>query len=252
MEKLYKICGIGVSCDFRYPMMISRAEKYAVSEIETKIKVKYFFEQLSALKKAESSLTYDDCETINTARQFYLQLLHHGGFMLHSSAVVLDAEAYLFSAPSGTGKSTHTSQWLKLFGDRAQILNDDKPAIMLREKITACGTPWSGKSDLNLNLEVPLRGICVLERSAENFIEPLPAEKAVFALLDQTLRPEGEEEMLLLLDMLDRVTREVKVWRMGCDISVEAAKVAYEAMSGAAAPRRTEKSPNLTKSLDFQ
>lgn len=238
MERIYKICGIGVSCDFRYPMMISRAEKYLTDGAKAEIKVKYFSEQQAALKKSESTLTDDDCETIDTARQFYLQLLRHGGFMLHSSAVVLDGKAYLFSAPSGTGKSTHTKQWLKLFGERAKILNDDKPAIMLHEKITACGTPWSGKSDLNLNLEVPLQGICILERSEANFIEQLPAEKAIFALLDQTLRPEDEEGMLLLLDMLDRITREVKVWRMGCDISVEAARMAYDAMSGAAQPRR--------------
>lgn len=243
MEKFYKICGISVSCDFRYSMMINRAEKYAASAAAAEIEVKHYPERLDELKKAEPALTFDDCETIDTARQFYLQLLHHGGFMLHSSAVVLDGEAYLFSAPSGTGKSTHTEQWLKLFGERAKILNDDKPAIMLRDTITACGTPWSGKSDLNLNLEVPLQGICILERSEVNFIEPLPAEKAVFALLDQTLRPEGEEEMLLLLDMLDRVTREVKIWRMGCNISVEAARVAYEGMTN---------SPNTAKPLDFQ
>ncbi len=232
MKKSYKICGIGVSCDFRYPMMISRAEKYAADVTEAELEVKHYPEQLDRLKKAEASLTYDDCETIDTARQFYLQLLRHGGFMLHSSAVVLNGEAYLFSAPSGTGKSTHTEQWLNLFGERAKILNDDKPAIMLREKITACGTPWSGKSDLNLNLEVPLRGICVLERSAENFIEPMPADSVVFSLLDQTLRPESEEEMTLLLDMLDRTAREIPVWRMGCNISTEAAEMAHSAMSG--------------------
>lgn len=243
MKRNYKICGIGVSCDFRYPMMISRAEKYSAGEAEAEIEVNYFPERLEELKKAEPTLTVDDCETIDTARQFYIQLLHHGGFMLHSSGVVMDGEAYLFSAPSGTGKSTHTSQWLKLFGERAKILNDDKPAIMLRDRITACGTPWSGKSDLNLNLEVPLRGICILERSERNFIEPLSAEKAVFALLDQTLRPDGEEEMLLLLDYLDRVTREINVWRMGCNISVEAARVAYESMTN---------STNAIKPLDFR
>lgn len=232
MKKFYKICGISVSCDFRYPMMINRAEKYAASAAAAEIEVKHYPERLDELKKTEPALTFDDCETIDTARQFYLQLLHHGGFMLHSSAVVLDGEAYLFSAPSGTGKSTHTEQWLKLFGERAKILNDDKPAIMLREKIFACGTPWSGKSDLNLNLEVPLRGICVLERSAENFIEPMQADRAVFSLLDQTLRPENEEEMELLLDMLDRAAREIPVWRMGCNISTEAAEIAHSAMSG--------------------
>ena len=152
--------------------------------------------------------------------------------MLHSSAVVVDGEAYLFSAPSGTGKSTHTGQWLRLFGDRAAILNDDKPAIMLRGgSVTACGTPWSGKSDLNINAEFPLRGICILGRSSTNHIEPVSADAAVYSLLDQTLRPEDPSEMAALLSCIDKAVSSVRVWRMGCNISTEAAQMAYDAMS---------------------
>lgn len=79
---------------------------------------------------------------------------------------------------------------------------------------------------------MPLRGICMLERSKSNFIQPLPPEKSAFALLDQTLRPSDGERMGILLELLDEVTTRVPVWRMGCDISAEAAEMAYRAMLG--------------------
>lgn len=225
----YIICGLKVECGFRYPTMTARAEKYRAEFTgEADITVPHT-PDISALKANNPSLTEDDCEIITTAESFYNQLIPRGGFMLHASAVVLDNRAYLFSAPSGTGKSTHTSQWLKLFPD-AKILNDDKPAIML-DGLTACGTPWSGKSDLNLNLNVPLQGICVLGRSERNFIQPLPADEAIFALLNQTLRPIDESRMDALLSHIDRVVNSVKIWRMGCNISLEAAQTAFDAMS---------------------
>lgn len=72
----------------------------------------------------------------------------------------------------------------------------------------------------------------MLERSKSNFIQPLPPEKSAFALLDQTLRPSDGERMGILLELLNEVTNRVPVWRMGCDISAEAAVMAYRAMSG--------------------
>ncbi len=232
MTRIYNICGLIVECDFRFPTMTARAEKY-LSDGAPEIRVPFQPEKFEWLKRQEPSLDEDNCEIICTTESFYLQLLGFGGFMLHSSAVVMDGEAYLFSAPSGTGKSTHTALWLELFGERAAILNDDKPAVMCRaDGVFACGTPWSGKSDLNLDLCVPLRGICVLERSPENFIEPLPLERSVYALMNQTIRPEDSAAMSALLEYIDRVTENIPIWRMGCNISTEAARLAYEVMSG--------------------
>ena len=72
--------------------------------------------------------------------------------LLHSSAVVVDGYAYLFSADSGTGKSTHTGLWKQHFGDRAYIINDDKPAIRKVDgEWYVFGTPWSGKTDTSVN-----------------------------------------------------------------------------------------------------
>lgn len=231
MTRLYKICGMNVACDFRYPTMTARAEKYLTDGGSAEITVPFCEQAMKELIANQPHLSMNECEIIKTATSFYTQLLSHGGFMLHSSAVEYNGGAYLFSAPSGTGKSTHTALWLKEF-EGARIINDDKPAILLKEDgIFACGTPWSGKSDLNLPVCVPLKGICILERSAENHIERLSAESALFPLLDQTVRPQDEERMGLLLEMLERVIDEVGVWKMGCNISAQAARMAYETMS---------------------
>ncbi|MBQ8841379.1 MAG: hypothetical protein IJZ65_01965 [Ruminiclostridium sp.] len=231
--KSYVICGLRVNADFRHEIMVSRSEKYTAEEnADADITINYSPEAIKQYLASAPHLSEAEAELMYTARLFYTALLSFGGFMLHSSAVEMDGKAYLFSAPSGTGKSTHTGLWLKAFGEKAHIINDDKPAIYIRESgIFACGTPWSGKSDLNINTAVPLQGICVLTRSETNHIKPLDEGEAIFSLLNQTLRPYSEKDMDKLLSLLDKVIKNVPVWKMGCNISEEAVAVAFEAMS---------------------
>lgn len=235
MYRNYNICGLNVQCDFRRNTMTQRSEKYLCDggSGAPDMVIPYPEEQIKALCCRETHITADDAENMLTAEFFYKELLKFDGFMLHSSAVVVDGRAYLFSAPSGTGKSTHTSLWLKAFGERAYILNDDKPALRFFEsgEVIAYGTPWSGKSDLNVNIGVPVQGICVLERAQDNFIIPISDGDAAFSILNQTIRPTEESAMMQLLDYVDRLVSSVPVWRMGCNISVEAAHTAYNAMS---------------------
>ena len=233
MERTYNICGLTVQADFRHELMLVRSAKYLCDTDKTPdIVIDYNRAALEHSLKGLTDFTLSDSEVMYTSYKFYDALPDFGGFMLHSSAVAVDNKAYLFSALSGTGKSTHTQQWVKLFGERACIINDDKPAIMVEDGgIFACGTPWSGKSDMNMNVKVPLQGICVLERSAENFIRPLDQGTAVFKILNQTMRSDSPEKMNKLLDLLDMVIKRVPVWRMGCNISTQAAQVAYDAMS---------------------
>lgn len=233
MINTYKICDLLVNMDARHPVIIRRSEKYLTQPSETcDISIPYDLEALKTIHERAPHLSITDCEIIHTTNVFYRHLIKFNGFMLHSSGVVVDNKAYLFSAPSGTGKSTHTTQWLKLFGDKACIINDDKPAIrIIDDKVYVYGTPWSGKSDLNLNIRVPLQGICVLERSENNFIERLDNATAIYKIMNQTLRPPIPEIMDILLSMLDKVITDIPVWRMGCNISTDAAQVAYDAMS---------------------
>ena len=157
----------------------------------------------------------------------------YGGIMIHSSAVEVDGKAYLFSAPCGTGKSTHTKQWQKYFGaDQAIIINDDKPVLRrLEDGWYAYGTPFSGKTDENVNKKVKLQGICMLERG-ENRIRQIQPAEAIPLILQQTIRPKNEKYLGKMMEIMDQLLREVPVYRMQCDISEEAVKMSYEAMKG--------------------
>ncbi|MBR2716438.1 MAG: hypothetical protein IKD79_01715 [Oscillospiraceae bacterium] len=153
--------------------------------------------------------------------------------LLHGSAIAADGAGYLFTARSGTGKSTHARLWRELLGDRAVTINDDKPILRAADGgVLVCGTPWDGKHRLSCNRSVPLRGIALLERAAENRIEPISPRAAYPMLLQQVYRPRDSAALQQTLTLLDRLAAAVPLWRLGCNMSPEAARVSYEAMKG--------------------
>ena len=231
---LHKIAGITVDMGYKYDRMKNQIGAYRISGGEKPDMTIYLSDEFLERKHEEHShLTLGDLEYMYTGSVFYSVLINFGGFMLHSSSVLMDGKAYLFSAASGTGKSTHTALWQKVFGsDRAKILNDDKPAVRIGEDgIYACGTPWSGKTDLNINVMAPIGGICFLERSEKNWIKRVPGALAIAKLLNQTIRPNDEKDMDLLLKHVDTVLSKVPVYFMGCNMEDEAALMAYQALS---------------------
>lgn len=176
-------------------------------------------------------LNQDDWEYMLTGSDFYTDVIAYDGILLHSSCIVVDGVAYAFSADSGTGKSTHTQLWLKRFGDRAYMLNDDKPCIReIDGRVYACGTPWSGKYDYSTPEIVPLGGICFLQRSEDNWIRPAETKKAVFNIFSQTVRKLGPNAMNKLFDVLDAIFEKVPLYELGCNISDEAVETSYSAM----------------------
>ncbi|MDY4573479.1 MAG: hypothetical protein SPD90_00315 [Intestinibacter sp.] len=163
---------------------------------------------------------------------FAREILEHNGCVLHSSAVAVDGKAYLFSAHSGTGKSTHTSLWLEHFKDRAVIINDDKPCIReINDELYVYGTPWSGKNDISVNDKFKLKAITFICRSDENWIRETSKPEAISLFLTQSYKPRDKKHMDLLLNMIDKIFSKIKIYKMGCNISEEAAKLSYETMS---------------------
>lgn len=176
-------------------------------------------------------------------RQFYNKILDYNGMMLHASAVAVDNEAYLFSASSGTGKSTHTKLWLNKFGERAFILNDDKPIIrILDDGIYAYGAPWCGSSDIGRNAKAPLKAICFMERAERNWIKRMIKADSMpiimnmfyqtFRQLDQydCMTPITRENAAKYIDIIAKVIEAVPIYQMGCNMDPEAAEVAYNGM----------------------
>lgn len=228
MEQYYKIAGLTVAMD-----SYGRTEKQARPYL-TKITGEPDIRIISCkdiVKKRMPSLSDDDAEYLGTGGYFYKELLNFEGFRLHASAVVYNEKAYMFSADSGTGKSTHTNLWIKMLGDKAYILNDDKPALrMIDGEWYAFGTPWSGKNDISVNMMVPIGGICMLERSEKNEIIPYQGKNAISDLFFQTNRPKAAIYRIKLLELLDDLFRHVPVWKLRCNMEEEAARVAFTTM----------------------
>ena len=236
MEQDYLIAGLHIRMD-SFGRTVEQAKPYLTQCVEKPDIV--ITSNPDALHQRQPHLSLEACEYMCTGSSFYTQLLQFDGMLVHASAVVMDGYAYLFSAPSGTGKSTHTKLWQQAFGkDRVQILNDDKPALRRENgRWYAYGTPWSGKTDLNLNLQVPLGGVCILSRADVNEIESFGGADAVFALLEQTVRPQAAGARAKLLQLLDSLLTEVPVWKLHCTPEEEAARVAHDAMAEEAGKR---------------
>lgn len=175
--------------------------------------------------------TEDMAYYIGSGVHFTWWLLQHNGTYLHSSAILLDGKAYLFSADSGVGKSTHTEKWCRLFG--AKYLNDDKPALRLENGVwMAYGTPWSGKHDLSLPECAPIGGIAFVERGSQNAIEPMDMKEAVARIMPQTMWKLSKEKMMAQLTLTDHLLRNVPIWKLTCLNNDEAAYLSHKVMTG--------------------
>ena len=164
-------------------------------------------------------------------RKIAEELLNRDTLLLHGSTVGVDGAAYLFTAPCGTGKSTHTRFWREVFGSRAVMVNDDKAFLRITDAgALAFGSPWTGKHGIGSNICLPLMGICFLQRGGENRICRIKPEDCIGELRHQTFLPEdpcGREKALALGDAL---AQKVALWEMECTKDREAALISYEAM----------------------
>ncbi len=171
-------------------------------------------------------------EQLAVYRKIADSMLNYDTLLFHGSSISVDGEGYLFTALSGTGKSTHTGLWRKVFGDRAVMINDDKPLLRIdADKVWVCGSPWNGKHNLGTNTMVPLKGLCILTRSDKNYIEPLTPSEAMPFLLQQTHRPADPMAMPKILTLLDKLSKRTGLYRLGCNMDPEAALVSYNGMN---------------------
>jgi hypothetical protein len=186
------------------------------------------------LQEKNPQFSWETCCYVASAKQFYVRLLPFEGFVLHACAVVLDGDAYLFSADSGTGKSTHAALWLSHFGNaRAYILNDDKPLLRKMEgRYMAYGAPWCGSSGLGVNKSAPVKGVAFLSQDETDWIRPLSNREALTQLLRQSSPQVRFEQMGALIALLGDFAQSVPAYVMGCTISENAVLTAHGAMAG--------------------
>ena len=173
-------------------------------------------------------------ESLAIYRKICEMLIDDGIMLFHCSALAVDGEGVLFTAPSGTGKSTHARLWRGIFGKRAVVVNDDKPLIRITEnRVVVNGTPFCGKHGLENNISAQVKYIFVLSQSEKNSVRRLSAAEALPALLKQTYLPrENAEKMKKTIEMAKKLTACTEIFALCCNISDEAVLTAYNAMKG--------------------
>ena len=167
-------------------------------------------------------------ETLALYRKVAAALLDYDTLLIHGSVIALDGGAYMFTAPSGTGKTTHTKLWLENVPG-THVLNGDKPLIKITESgIFACGTPWRGKEKLGQNETLPLKGVCVIGRAAQNRIEKVKLGDVLNDIIRQTHVPDGcLVKTLALIGRLDALN----YYRLFCNTEPEAALLSSRYMA---------------------
>lgn len=160
------------------------------------------------------------------------KLARYGALLVHGSALCMDGEAYIFTAPSGTGKSTHARLWREVFGDRVWMVNDDKPMLKIGESgVSVWGTPWMGKHRLGRNASAPLKAIVSLHRDETNHIEKMSKSDAFPVMLDQAYVSRDPATMARIMDLEKQLLDTVDFYTLGCDMRPEAALTAWKGMN---------------------
>ena len=152
--------------------------------------------------------------------------------LVHASVIRNGGYGYLFTAPSGTGKSTHTHLWYQYIPG-SDLMNDDNPVVRIVNGETRIyGSPWSGKTPCYRNIWAPVGAITRIEQKPENTIRRMGPIEAFAALLPAVSSMKWDSRVYRgICGCLSRILERTPVFWLGCRPDEEAARVCYEAVA---------------------
>lgn len=211
----------GLCCDF-----IVDGERYDLVAEATEDEI-----SVESTQYADAAVTKGGCEGACVYRSIAEQLPALDGFVFHGAAVEINGKGVIFTAPSGTGKTTHISLLMKKYPDSVKIINGDKPIIRKVDgKWRIFSTPWAGKEDWKVNGSAPLSAIVIVNRAPENSMEELTPLSCFESIMHQTYMPVNPEARLLTFDLLDNMAGTTKFYRLNCNMDDSAPDTSYNVL----------------------
>ena len=149
----------------------------------------------------------------------------HGMFVIHSASILYKGKAWLFSGCSGTGKSTHTALWNKIYN--TPVLNGDLNIISIKDNLPVTyGLPWCGTSGIFTTASYPLGGIIFLKKAAVNNVVKLTNYDQALSIMQRMVSPSWDVTLLQKnLDFAENIIQKIPVYRLDCTKEPEAASV---------------------------
>ena len=222
------LAGTGFTIDPQYPYTEKLFEGYKTEEQGAKIRVSR--EEIERERTPEQDWPMGYLESLAIYRKICEQLVLKNVLLFHSSAIEFEKKAILFTGPSGTGKTTQTRNWKKVFHDQVRILNGDKPLVKVEpDAVTVFGTPYAGKEGYQTNASAPVRCIVILNQAKENKVVRLSSKEAFPVLLSQTFKPVDSAAVVKTLNLVQTLS-QVPIYRLECNLSLDAVKVLLQAL----------------------
>lgn len=207
----------------RYLNLIGEECPYAVSRERS--------ETLTQIQVAREKLPYFTLDVLFVSMlSLERRMAQLGGFVLHSCYVEYQGEAILFTAPSGTGKSTQGDLWKKYRG--AEVRNGDRCLLECRDgRLWAEGWPICGSSGICENRSVPVRAVVLLEQARENRVKQLSSREYTRRLMREiTINYHNEAFFAAAIAFLEEMQTKVQMLHLGCNISEEAVATLEKAL----------------------
>ena len=228
------IGGAAYRLHVHYDDVLTRYKKYAVEETP----LRDFFVSLDEIDQEKAELTKvlkyppseSNIEDLALRRQVTEAILENNCFQIHGAAIAVDNQGYIFTADSGTGKTTHIKLWLKNL-ESVVVVNGDQPIVGIGQEVRVYGSPWCGKEGLNTNTSVPLKAIVLMQRGNKNEVSEISMQKATIELLRQVYRPVNSVKMGKTLQLLAALEGKVRFYKYIFDnFAEDAFSVAYNAI----------------------
>ena len=182
--------------------------------------------------ESKTNLSGSYLEYMALLRKLTEEMIDNRILLMHGAAIGLHDNAYIFTAPSGTGKTTHILKWLKSCPD-AIVINGDKPFLKFCDNgsILVCGSPWAGKEYMQTNTMMPLKSIILMERAEENQIQKINFSEASPFILKQIYRPDDAEKMHTTIHLIQHLQQVIQIYRFQCNnYKNDCFDVAYHAL----------------------
>ena len=216
------IAGVSIRIKSIYSDVYAYCKDYLDNENEPEISIEIYPSDLEeeALRNKELWPMSDErasyMEILAVYRRIAEMLLKRNIFLMHGVLLDCCGSGILITAPSGTGKTTRANLWTAHIPD-SYVINGDKPLLSMGDDVVGYGTPWNGKEYMGCNKSVPVKAICLLERSDEDQMIRVNPREVLQPLMKQVFLPANSNLRIKTLCLLDCLCKKVPVYLMRCD-----------------------------------
>ncbi len=234
-----RLAELNVLIESNYPYLPELCKDYVVESSDIDITAVATDEKIHCERtRSDEEVSPPIAESLCVYRDIAEQLPKYDRVLFHGAAISYDGKAYLFTAPSGTGKTTHINLWRKYIGGDVGIINGDKPILSIYDSQTIVfGTPWAGKEGWQTNTSAELGGICFVTRGTDNTCVPISSSDCLIDLFNQIYMPVDSESASKTYELIDRLVRKVPLYILSCDISEDAVRASFEALTSQKYPK---------------